>query len=148
MVKKKKTTPVNADMKIAAMVVVFFAAVIVLFFVFSKHKEPHKQPHKQPPSEPIEVAEPSPFIEHNKPVETLPATPAEPVAHETISGSGGKIAFILDDWGQTTTNCKYLKEIPEPLAVSILPGLRHTKDVANCAGLYHKLAMLHLPKRI
>ena len=29
--------------------------------------------------------------------------------------------------------------------MSILPGLRHTKDVANCAELYHKLTMLHLP---
>ena len=29
--------------------------------------------------------------------------------------------------------------------MSILPGLRHTKDVANCAKLYHKLTMLHLP---
>ena len=26
-----------------------------------------------------------------------------------------------------------------------MPGLRHTKDVANCADLYHKVAMLHLP---
>ncbi len=53
--------------------------------------------------------------------------------------------MIIDDWGQSTANCKYLKEMPEPLAVSILPGLRHTKDVANCAKLYHKLTMLHLP---
>ena len=29
--------------------------------------------------------------------------------------------------------------------MSILPGLRHTKDVANCAEVNHKLAMLHLP---
>ena len=29
--------------------------------------------------------------------------------------------------------------------MSILPGLRHTKDVANCANRYHKLTMLHLP---
>ena len=29
--------------------------------------------------------------------------------------------------------------------MSILPGLRHTKDVAECAKRYHKLTMLHLP---
>ena len=73
----------------------------------------------------------------------LEACQPEPV--ENVPGSGGKIAIIIDDWGQSTANCKYLKEIPEPLAVSILPGLRHTKDVASCAKLYHKLAMLHLP---
>ena len=75
----------------------------------------------------------------------MPAVPVTPKLLGGIPGSGGKIAIIIDDWGQTTANCKYLKEIPEVLAVSILPGLRHTKDVAHCAELYHKVAMLHLP---
>ena len=84
--------------------------------------------------------------ENIKPVEPYPLLePVVPEPLERIPGSGGKIAIIIDDWGQTTANCKYLKEIPEALAVSILPGLRHTKDVANCAKLYHKLTMLHLP---
>lgn len=141
MVKRKKiTTPKSNDTKVAAIVLGLFAAVIILFFIFSKPKESHNQ--KAPSSgEAVDMYIPN---ENIKPVEPLPAQP-KPQPLESVPGSGGKIAIIIDDWGQSTANCKYLKEIPEPLAVSILPGLRHTKDVANCAKLYHKLAMLHLP---
>jgi len=87
----------------------------------------------------------SPVVKSVKPV-PLPVISSTPlVVTKVPSPSGGKIAIILDDWGQSLGNCKYLKEIPEPLAVSILPGLRHTKDVAHCAVLYNKMTMLHLP---
>jgi len=148
---KRKTSPASKnDTKVAAIVILLFVAAIVLFFIFSKGKE-SQQVKISAPSE--EAVEPTVRVQSSVPVETLKPvveSPSEeetvtPEAPENLSGTGGKIAFILDDWGQTTTNCKYLKEIHEPLAVSILPGLRHTKDVANCAKLYHKVAMLHLP---
>jgi len=151
MVKRKKvSTSSNNDTKVASIVLGLFAAAIILFFIFSKaHQEPVEKKiiHPKPPvpvtvstSEPEDAYIPN---ENVKPVEV----PVAPIPHpyRTIPGSGGRIAIIIDDWGQTTANCKYLKDIPEPLAVSILPGLRHTKDVANCAKLNHKLTMLHLP---
>lgn len=131
--RKKTSTPKN-DTKVAVIVLGFFAAVIILFSIFSKPKE---FPKKQAPA-PSKAAEVSLVL-------------LRPAAHEryehleNIPPSGGKIAIIIDDWGQTTANCKYLREIPQPLAVSILPGLRHTRDVADCSKLYHKVAMLHLP---
>jgi uncharacterized protein len=140
MAKKKKIVTTKDDTKVAAIVIGLFAAVIILFFIFSKAKE---SPKEMPPAPKEAIEVPAP-VEQNNPVVPAPQ-PVISEPSENVSGSGGKIAIILDDWGQTTTNCKYLKEIPEPLAVSILPGLRHTKDVANCAQLYHKLTMLHLP---
>lgn len=144
MVKRKKIASPKNDTKVASIVLGLFAAAIILFFIFSKSHESHKEISAPAPKEVIETPAP---VENYKPEETptarRPVVTPEPV--ENLSGTGGKIAFIIDDWGQTTANCKYLKEIPEPMAVSILPGLRHTKDVANCARLYHKLAMLHLP---
>jgi len=130
--RKKIVTP-NNDTKVAAIVLVFFVAAVILFSIFLKPKESHK----------TQVPVPSKTVEEVSPPPVQPAP--QPFILNGIPGSGGKIAIIIDDWGQTTANCQYLKEIPEPLAVSILPGLRHTKDVANCAGLYHKLTMLHLP---
>jgi polysaccharide deacetylase 2 family uncharacterized protein YibQ len=153
MVKRKTTNNASkktskGDTKVAAIVIGLFAAAIILFFIFSKSKESPKE-YTSAPSEPVETAVP---VEHHKPVAVEPEVESSPALQpvsaeplENVSGTGGKIAFIIDDWGQTTANCKYLKEIPEPMAVSILPGLRHTKDVANCASLYHKVAMLHLP---
>jgi len=142
MVKRKKTSSSNSDTKIASIVLGLFAAAVILFFIFSKSKEPIHQ-EKAVPSKEVEEA----YIpnENIKPVETPPVTPVKPVTVERIPGTGGKIAIILDDWGQSIANCVYLREIPEPLAISILPGLRHTKDVANCAKSNHKLTMLHLP---
>lgn len=141
MVKNKKTVSSKNDMKVTAIVLGLFVAAILLFFILSKAKETH-QKKVLVAREAVEV---SPPLENNNPV--MPAQPqaVNPKTFENISGQGDKIAFVLDDWGQTTWNCKYLKEIPEPLAISILPGLRHTKDIANCAQVNHKLAMLHLP---
>ena len=139
--RRKSITPKN-DTKVASIVLGLFAAAVILFFIFSKTKEPH---HQKAPT-PSRVSEISIPVENNKPVQSTPVSrPVIAEPPENISGSGGKIAIIIDDWGQSMANCRYLKEIPDPLAVSILPGLRHTKDVANCAKLYHKLTMLHLP---
>jgi hypothetical protein len=141
MPKRKKVNTSKSDTKAAAIVLGLLVAAIMVFFIFSKPKESHNQ--KTPSvSEGVDMYIPN---ENIKPVESLPAQPVAPKLLGGIPGSGGKIAIIIDDWGQTTADCKYLKEIPEALAVSILPGLRHTKDVANCADLYHKLTMLHLP---
>ena len=85
--------------------------------------------------------------ENIKPVEPISVS-RRVVSEPILRGSrvqAGKSRLLLMIGGRSTANCKYLKEIPEALAVSILPGLRHTKDVANCAKLYHKLTMLHLP---
>ena len=150
--RKKSTTPKKSKKDTQpAFVILFIVAVLIgLFFVFSKTKTTHQEkPQSTLPNEPADMYLPN---ENVKPVE--PAEPVKPIpVHkpvalpkmERIPGSGGRIAFIIDDWGQSIANCKYLRDIPEPLAVSILPGLRHTKDVAACAGLYHKLTMLHLP---
>jgi polysaccharide deacetylase 2 family uncharacterized protein YibQ len=148
MAKLKKSFKPNNDTMVAAIVLGLFVVVIILFVVFSKGKEAHhgnvihkpNELHKKKAHVITEGVDA--YIPNENPVEQ-PMPASQPI--ENIPGSGGKIAFIIDDWGQTTANCKYLKDIPEPIAVSILPGLRHTKDVAACAQLNHKLAMLHLP---
>jgi len=143
MAKRKKVSSSKNDTKVASIILGLFAAGIILFFIFSKAKESPKHEAPVAREQAVEVSAP---VENNKPVEEeAPAVPVPLAPIEREPGSTGKIAIIIDDWGQTTANCKYLGEIPEALAVSILPGLRHTKDVANCAKLNHKLAMLHLP---
>ena len=144
MAKRRKIHTAKDDSKAAVIITALLVAAIIAFFILSKGKENHQEAHKEKiisSNEPVDRYIPN---ENIKPVEPQPG-PISPKPFEGLSGSGGKIAIIIDDWGQSTANCKYLKEIPEPLAVSILPGLRHTKDVANCAGLNHKLTMLHLP---
>src|SRR5690348_2268767 len=103
------------DIKTTIIVILIAVVAIQAFMLFHKGKAAPKPaayvsaPSVIKPSKPVS-GEPSAF----KPL--LPVKKAAP-------GSAGKIAFILDDWGYTTHNCKYLKAIKEPLAVAILPGL-------------------------
>jgi polysaccharide deacetylase 2 family uncharacterized protein YibQ len=136
--RKKRDFPKN-DVKITAIVAGLFAAVVIFGFIFTKARESFRTvpPHQRTVERPAVTPEIPPVVN--------PPQPLPPSVPENIPGRGGKIALIIDDWGQSTSNCRYLKEIPQPMAVSVLPGLRHTKDVVKCAALYHKLTMLHLP---
>ena len=88
-----------------------------------------------------------------KSAERLHVMPAEPVsavpvpAPTAIVPSTGtvKVAFIIDDWGYTTKNCQYLRDIKSPMAVAVLPDLPHSNDVMQCAHESGKTIMLHLP---
>jgi len=142
MAKRKKTVTPKNDTKVAAIVAGLFMAAIMVFSVFLKGNESHHQ-KASPISEGVDMYIPNENIKPAEPISAPRGITTEPL--ERILGAGGKIATIIDDWGQSTANCKYLKEIPEALAVSILPGLRHTKDVVHYANSYHKLTMLHLP---
>jgi len=48
MVKRKNTVTPNNDTKVAAIVIGLFAAVIILFFIFSKAKETPETPQEAP----------------------------------------------------------------------------------------------------
>jgi polysaccharide deacetylase 2 family uncharacterized protein YibQ len=158
-INKRKPAASNDNLKVTIIVFVLFLAAI-FFLVRSTPKEAARPQHV-PVHKAIKIpSKPAVVLETRKhepvsvqtallhPVEPQPvgSLPVESLPVKRMpAGSGGKIAIIIDDWGQSVSNCKYLKDIPEPLQVSILPGLRHTKDVAKCAGLYHKMTMLHLP---
>lgn len=57
----------------------------------------------------------------------------------------GKIAIVLDDWGYSTKNFKYLNEIEYPLTLAILPDLAHSREAATEAKRNNKEIILHLP---
>ena len=57
----------------------------------------------------------------------------------------GKIAIVIDDCGYNRKHCDFLETVKSPLAISILPKLPHSRDVAECAHQNNKEVMLHLP---
>ena len=100
--------------------------------------------HKTKPEQPVKP-KPAVVVKISKPV-VVPVKTKKPVVGDRIpSAKGAKIAFILDDWGYRMSNCHYLKEIKAPLAIAVLPNLRHTNDIMKCASVYDKDIMLHLP---
>ena len=69
----------------------------------------------------------------------------EPVVSRTIPSGTAVLALVIDDWGYSTKNCQYLKDIKSPVTVAVLPDLPHSEDVMKCAHDAGKEVMLHLP---
>ena len=55
------------------------------------------------------------------------------------------IAIVIDDFGYTTGNLAAFYDIKEPLTFSVLPNLRHSRDVAESAARHGYEVILHLP---
>jgi polysaccharide deacetylase 2 family uncharacterized protein YibQ len=122
---------------VVMLVLFVIAAGLYLFF----HKEKGKQ-EKASSKVKIQQQEVTPVVVSTS---TIPKPKKKVIKESLPVVKGAKIAFILDDWGYRMSNCHYLKEIKAPLAVSVLPGLRHSNDIMKCADIYDKDVMLHLP---
>ena len=62
------------------------------------------------------------------------------------TGRPGKIALVIDDFGYTTDDLvEKFMEMDIPLTVSVIPTLRHSKDLVRQATEKGKQAILHLP---
>ncbi len=141
---KKIPDPTN-DIKttiIIVLCVIIGIQALMLSQLLKKAPAPSATTLKPAPKRVPAPVQPAP-VPLPKPV-VIPEKPAKPTKKET-PGSAGKIAFVLDDWGYNMTNCKVLNEITEPLAIAVLPNLRHTDEIAECAHSAGKVVMLHLP---
>jgi len=58
---------------------------------------------------------------------------------------GAKMAIILDDWGPSAALVDEAVAIGRPLTLSILPNLRHSRDIAEAAKKHGLGVMLHMP---
>lgn len=116
------------------------------FFVHSPNKQAIvKKPVKKPESRP---ADPSAFnpvhVEEDPPAAITHPAPVVP-KKKAAAGLKSYVAVVIDDWGYSTKNCQYLKDIKAPITVAILPDLPHSADAMDCAHQTGKEIMLHLP---
>lgn len=56
-----------------------------------------------------------------------------------------KVAIVIDDWGYNLRGIDFLKEIKQPITISILPNLKYSSKVAEIAKAQGKEVILHLP---
>jgi polysaccharide deacetylase 2 family uncharacterized protein YibQ len=117
------------------------------FFVHAPQKQAvvKKTVKKQPPSHPTEQSVLTPVYIDEDP-KLPPAFPVPVVSKQaTANGKKAYVAIVIDDWGYSTKNCQYLREIKQPVTVAVLPDLAHSSDVMECAHQAGKEIMLHLP---
>lgn len=74
-----------------------------------------------------------------------PKTPSLPVAAEERRYKKPRIAIVLDDFGYTMHNFNILKEIKEPITLSVLPSLRYSGEISLKARANGYEVILHLP---
>ena len=66
--------------------------------------------------------------------------------NKNIQRQSGKIAIVIDDFGYFNNKItESFLELEYPVTLSILPGLKYTKKIAEKAKQYGKQIMLHLP---
>ena len=81
-----------------------------------------------------------------KPVTPAKKRAATPAPAAVIKPSrGAKVAIVIDDFGYNTNNLEAFFNIKEPLTFSVLPNLRHSRDVATAAKEHGDEVILHLP---
>lgn len=136
----------KTDVKAAGVILALFVVGVLLFMFFNKSTEAPKSKSRMPAKPAAKLAvKPKPYKQTSSFPAAVITTPKIVSKKKIAPGSAGRIAFVLDDWGGSLKNCKYLKEIPDPLAIAILPSLRYTDEIAKCASINGKTVMLHLP---
>lgn len=160
--KPKRTSGNKGDLKTTIILILLTLVAVQSYFLFFKGKKQDAVETKvvKTKSQPVQsVKTPvttvkKPVGTPTKPVVSAPQTTVQtvkkaplavPVAPTVPAGSAGKIAIILDDFGYTMRNCKYLKEIDQHMTIAVLPNLRHTNDIQECAKSAGKDIILHLP---
>jgi polysaccharide deacetylase 2 family uncharacterized protein YibQ len=114
-------------------------------FFYHKKSAAQARPLKKTPVKPapLETLRPASSVEEAS--TQAPSSIPVPAAVMPAPAGKPKVVIILDDWGYSTKNCQYLREIKEPLTVAVLPDLPHSNDVMQCAHESGKELMLHLP---
>jgi len=144
--------------------------IIFLFYLLEKQKKPkpvkpEARPSIERPDIPIKRPEKPALPEKQgqteklekpekpeKPVKPVPVQKgysAPPVAVPALKPpkvtGAGTIAIIIDDMGTSLREAKELMEIGVPLTLSVIPGLRQAREVAEAAHGRGFDVMLHIP---
>ena len=101
---------------------------------------------RQPPASPAHDAAPevSPKPEQLHSTEKI-APPRKSQPYVPQAGGTGKLAIIIDDMGTSLQEARSLAGIGVPLTFSIIPELKHYREVASFAAANGVDIMIHIP---
>lgn len=134
---RRKTKKDNSTL--VSFIVVTAAIMLVILFLAKPEKT-------LPPKIAKKVIEIEKIVKEIPKITKRPTKPVKkplPLPPKVITGP--KIAFILDDWGYSLKNEKYIYNKDMKFTLAILPNLNYSKRVAILAKNSGKEVMLHLP---
>ena len=162
--KAKRTSSIGRNFLVAFLISVCF--IYILFFVCRQNKQKLTgQSILKSASRHVEIekviggALTAATGKKEAPTSTKAATAVEPTAaavkatatgSPNFAASGGrdnhaKIAIIIDDIGNNLSAAQPFLQLDAPVTLAILPGLAHSKDIAQRAEAAGLDVLLHLP---
>lgn len=109
-----------------------------------KFISPKKTVKKTEKPKETEAPKPKPAVPKMEPKKIVIARPVPPPA-PAARPAAGRMAIILDDWGNNYYVMKYLLEINRPITIAIIPDLPHSRKIAEEAHRNDLGIMLHMP---
>lgn len=145
--RKPQKKPSGVRVAVLVILVLIVGAVSGYFFLSSSEKsvltpEKKESTHIQPL---VPGAPPLPAVPPNSRSEQrdYPTTPVIPESEKT--GSGARMAIIIDDMGSRLSEASLLAAIKVPLTFAIIPGLHADRAVAAYAAAHEIESMIHIP---
>ncbi|MFQ5480167.1 MAG: divergent polysaccharide deacetylase family protein [Thermodesulfobacteriota bacterium] len=69
----------------------------------------------------------------------------EPLPAGKVSSPAAKVAILIDDMGGSITRLNEILSIGSPITISVLPHLKHSREVSRIAALSGHDVLVHLP---
>lgn len=130
--------------RILVIVVVLLLIIGIIFLLGKFGGDDVKQQHAVIPPAPTLPERPAPdYSQHaytslQQPSASAPQTPPRPAKH-------GSIAIIIDDMGASMKDSDRLLAIGLPITFAVIPGLAHSRRVAEAAHAQGRGVMVHMP---
>lgn len=81
----------------------------------------------------------------NKPSNSVATKPDKPPTPPARVPPVGRVAIIIDDFGQSVEMARKFLEIPLSITFSVLPNEPHSREIAQMAHAARREVLLHLP---
>ncbi len=105
---------------------------------------PHFESRDIPPDEPRAVQRERLARVDLNAAAPKPVPPPSPPA-PSLTPPTARVAIVIDDLGMNLETARKFMDLPLQLTLSVLPGLPHSREIAETAHSRHHEVMLHLP---
>ena len=153
--KKKKTTGTFSKKHVFVLLACILAACIFAFAAGVLFGNAVQLPNLLTHAEEIPTESASVTPVQEPPVQTaLPSvsvapeqTPPEPIVPPQIplAHTGARLAFVIDDAGESVENVRRYTDLPMPLTIAVLPRVKFSKECADLIRSAGKEIILHQP---
>jgi len=126
--------------------VVIVLLIIGVFFVLEKIKETGEQRQAEVPLVEKQKTPERPAPDYAQNIYTsVPKSPTIKTPKNSRPVKHGSIAIIIDDMGASMKDTDRLLAINLPITFAIIPGLAHSRSVAEAVNARGRGVMLHIP---